>query len=67
VAADHRERARQAATISADGASGPVKAAHKAAVEEVARRNEAAHKRAKEKRKAADLKSELYRRAERDR
>jgi hypothetical protein len=52
--------------MSVDDASGPVKAAHKAAIEEVARRNEAAHKRAKEKRKAADLKAELYRRAERD-
>jgi hypothetical protein len=52
--------------MSADDASGPVKAAHKAAVEEVARRNEAAHKRAKEKRKVADRKAELYRRAERD-
>jgi hypothetical protein len=62
----HRERARQAANMSADDASGPVKAAHKAAIEEVARRNEAAHKRAKEKRKTADRKAELYRRAERD-
>ena len=54
--------------MSADDASGPVKAAHKAAIEDVARRNEAAHKVAKEKRKAADLKSELFRRrAERDR
>ncbi len=53
--------------MSADDASGPVKAAHKAAIEEVARRNEAAHRAAKEKRKAADLKSELRRRqAERD-
>ena len=53
--------------MSADDASGPVKAAHKAAIEEVARRNEAAHKAAKEKRKAADRKSELFRRrAERD-
>ena len=42
--------------------------AHKAAIEEVARRNEAAHKAAKEKRKAADLKSALFRRrAERER
>jgi hypothetical protein len=53
--------------MSADDASGPVKAAHKAAIEEVARRNEAAHKAAKEKRRAADLKAELFRRrAERD-
>jgi hypothetical protein len=54
--------------MSVDDASGPVKSAHKAAIEEVARRNDAAHKRAKEKKKAADLKSELFRRqVERDR
>ena len=54
--------------MSTDDASGPVKAAHKAAIEEVARRNDAAHKVAKEKRKAADLKAELLRRqTERDR
>lgn len=53
--------------MSVDDASGPVKAAHKAAIEEVARRNDAAHKAAKEKRKAADLKAEVYRRkVERD-
>ena len=50
--------------MSADDASGPVKAAHKAAIEDVARRNEAAHKAAKEKRKAADLKAQILRRAE---
>jgi hypothetical protein len=62
-----RERARTGKQMSADDASGPVKAAHKARIEEVARRNEAAHKAAKEKRKAAELKSELFRRrAERD-
>lgn len=66
VATTTGERARQAA-MSADDASGPVKAAHKAAIEEVARRNEAAHRSAKEKRKAAHVKSELFRRrAERD-
>lgn len=54
--------------MSTDDASGPVKAAHKAAIEEVARRNDAAHKLAKAKRKAADLKAELFRRqTERDR
>jgi hypothetical protein len=53
--------------MSVDDASGPVKAAHKAAIEEVARRNDAAHKAAKEKKKAADLKAEVYRRkVERD-
>jgi hypothetical protein len=53
--------------MSADDASGPVKAAHKAAIEEVARRNESAHKAAKEKRKEADRRAELFRRrAERD-
>ncbi len=52
--------------MSADDASNAVKAAHKAAIEDVARRNAAAHKLAKEKRKAADLRAELYRRAERD-
>jgi hypothetical protein len=53
--------------MSVDDASGPVKAAHKAAIEEVARRNDAAHKRVKEQKKAADLKAEIYRRkAERD-
>ncbi len=52
--------------MSAHDASGPVKAAHKAAIEEVARRNEALHKLAKEKRKAADLEAERYRRAERN-
>jgi hypothetical protein len=68
VAADHRGASEDAQQMSADDASGPVKAAHKAAIEEVARRNEAAHKAAKEKRKAADRKSELFRRrAERDR
>ena len=41
--------------MSADDASGPVKAAHKAAILEVQQRNEAAHKAAKEKRKAKDL------------
>lgn len=54
--------------MAADDASGPVKAAHKAAIDEVARRNDAAHKRAKERKKAADLKAALFRRqAERDR
>ncbi|MEA2156929.1 MAG: hypothetical protein QOE11_3069 [Solirubrobacteraceae bacterium] len=53
--------------MSVDDASGPVKAAHKAAIEEVARRNEAAHKAVKEKKKASDLKAEIYRRkVERD-
>lgn len=53
--------------MSVDDASGPVKAAHKAAIDEVARRNDAAHKRAKEQKKASDLKAEVYRRkAERD-
>ena len=50
--------------MSADDASGPVKAAHKAAILEVQQRNEAAHKAAKEKRKAKDLKDEIRRRAE---
>jgi hypothetical protein len=50
--------------MSADDASGPVKAAHKAAILSVQQRNEAAHKAAKEKRKAADLKAEIIRRAE---
>ncbi|HEY1539114.1 MAG TPA: hypothetical protein VGF63_06930 [Solirubrobacteraceae bacterium] len=50
--------------MNADDASGPVKAAHKAAILSVQQRNEAAHKAAKEKRKAADLKAEVRRRAE---
>lgn len=49
--------------MSADDASNAVKAAHKAAIEEVANRNSAAHKRAKEQRRAAEIKAELYRRA----
>ena len=54
--------------MNANDASAPVRAAHKAAIEAVARRNEAAHKVAKEKRKAAELRTELFRRrAERDR
>ena len=55
---------RQGGHSMADEASGPVKAAHKAEVLEVQQRNEAAHKAAKEKRKAADLKAEIRRRAE---
>jgi hypothetical protein len=55
---------RGKAAMSADDASGPVKAAHKAAILEVQQRNEAAHKAAKEKRKAKDLKDEIRRRAE---
>ena len=50
--------------MSADDASGPVKAAHKAAILEVQQRNEAAHKVAQEKRKAKDIADELRRRAE---
>lgn len=50
--------------MSADDASGPVKAAHKAAILDVQQRNEAAHKAAKEKRKAKDLADEIRRRAE---
>jgi len=47
--------------------SGPVKAAHKAALEATAQRNLAAHKVAKEKRKKADLLAAAQRRAyERD-
>lgn len=43
--------------------SGPVKAAHKAALEAVAQRNLAAHKAAKEKRKKAALLAAAERRA----
>jgi hypothetical protein len=43
--------------------SGPVKAAHKAALEAVAQKNLAAHKIAKEKRKKADLLAAAERRA----
>jgi hypothetical protein len=50
--------------MTPDDASGPVKAAHKAAILEIQQRNEAAHKAAKEKRRAADLKAEILRRAE---
>jgi hypothetical protein len=50
--------------MNADDASGPVKAAHKQAILDVQQRNEAAHKAAKEKRKAKDLKDEIRRRAE---
>jgi hypothetical protein len=50
--------------MNTDEASGPVKAAHKAAILEVQQRNEAAHKIAKEKRKAKDLADEIRRRAE---
>lgn len=50
--------------MTPEDASGPVKAAHKAAIQEIQQRNEAAHKAAKEKRRAADLKAELLRRAE---
>jgi hypothetical protein len=59
---DGSERGK--AAMSPDEASGPVKAAHKAAILEVQQRNEAAHKAAKEKRKAADIKAEIRRRAE---
>lgn len=50
--------------MSADDASGPVRAAHKAATEAVAQRNLAAHKAAKEKRRIADLRAAVLRRAE---
>ncbi len=50
--------------MSASDASGPVKAAHQAAVEAVAQRNLAAHKAAKEKRRVADLRAAAQRRAE---
>lgn len=50
--------------MSADDASGPVKAAHKAAIQAVAQRNEAAHKAAKEKRAATDRKDAVRRRLE---
>jgi len=50
--------------MSADDASGPVKAAHKAAILSVQQRNEAADKAAKEKRKAKALKDEIRRRAD---
>ncbi|MDP2711608.1 MAG: hypothetical protein Q8O56_10350 [Solirubrobacteraceae bacterium] len=43
--------------------SGPVKAAHKAALEAVAQRNLAAHKVAKEKRRIADQRAAAERRA----
>ena len=43
--------------------SGPVKAAHKAALDAVAQRNLAAHKAAKEKRRKADLLAAAERRA----
>ena len=43
--------------------SGPVKAAHKAALEATAQRNLAAHKLAKEKRKKAELLAAAERRA----
>jgi len=66
VAANHRGASEEQA-MSVDDASGPVKAAHKAAIDEVARKNDAAHKKAKEKKKAADLKAEIFRRkVERD-
>lgn len=48
----------------ADEASGPVKAAHKQAILDVQQRNEAAHKAAKEKRRAAEIEAEILRRAE---
>lgn len=51
-------------TMSPDDASGPVKAAHKAKILEVQQRNEAAHKAAKEKRKAKDREDEIRRRLE---
>ena len=50
--------------MSVSDASGPVKAAHQTAIEEVARRNLAAHKAAKEKRRVADLLAAAQRRAE---
>ena len=50
--------------MTPDDASGPVKAAHKARILEIQQRNEAAHKAAKEKRKAADIKAAILRRAE---
>ena len=58
------QREQASGHLMADEASGPVKAAHKAKILEVQQRNEAAHKAAKEKRKAADLKAEIRRRAE---
>ena len=50
--------------MSSNDASGPVKAAHKAATEAIAQRNLAAHKAAKEKRRVADLLAAARRRAE---
>ncbi len=50
--------------MTPDDASGPVKAAHKAKILEVQQRNEAAHKAAKEKRKAKDREDEIRRRLE---
>jgi hypothetical protein len=50
--------------MSLNDASGPVKAAHKAATEAIAQRNLAAHKVAKEKRRVADLRAAAQRRAE---
>jgi len=51
-------------TMSSSDASGPVKAAHQAAIQEVAQRNLAAHKQAKEKRQEEELRAEKRRRAE---
>lgn len=56
--------ARASVRMSSNDASGPVKAAHKAATEAVAQRNLAAHKAAKEKRRIADLRAAARRRAE---
>jgi hypothetical protein len=50
--------------MSAEDASGPVKAAHKAAILEIQQRNEAAHKAAKEKRQLKERTDAIRRRVE---